>query len=326
MREIDAVIREYCDQSLPAAPAWIRILEPRFPRIAARLDSGRSVRREIEDHFRDSYEAGLSNGQNPDSAWQFARDHFGDVEHISKEIRKARTQSYTCLSIRLMAIIALIVLPLGKLARLHPPEFLHLPSLGLMAASAAVGLLITRKRDLESLRNYALYGSWLGLLYGIFRAVTVQKAPSEIGAAIAMILLSTFFGLFLAAPASRGYLAVIMMALCQFGVLISMKRVGILFLRPGVFDADLVKTVAAFSVVSVFFGLVVFDIRKLHRRLPAVAVFGMVFACIRILSNLRRPYASLIYFVCATSIPPLMAVLMALPIHKLQKRLLQKAS
>jgi hypothetical protein len=80
--------------------------------------------------------------------------------------------------------------------------------------------------------------------------------------------------------------------------------------------------IAAFSIVSVLIGLVFFDIRKLHRRLAGVAVFGMVFSYIHILSGLTRPYATLLDFVYATSIPSLIAVLFVLPIRRLQNYLL----
>ena len=61
-------------------------------------------------------------------------------------------------------------------------------------------------------------------------------------------------------------------------------------------------------------------------RLAAIAVFGMVFAYIQILSNLTHPYANLFGFLYATSIPLLTAMLIVLPIHRLQEHLLQKAN
>jgi hypothetical protein len=326
MRDIESSIKEYCAQNLPSEPIWVAILNQQLPKLAARLDSARSVQREIEDHLRESYEAFLFKGQNPPNAWKLAQDHFGDVTLISREILKARTQSYKCLTVRFLAIIAIFALPLGKNARFSFVQFFHPPSFCLIAAGAAVGFLIMRKRDFESLRKYALYGAWLGLLWGIFRAITVKDIPTELGGAIAMVLLSTFYGLFLALPTARGSVAAIMMVLCQLGVLISLARVGILSLYPGVVDVDLLKIVAAFSIVSILVGLSVFDIRKLHRRLAGVAVFGMVFAYIQILSSLTRPHATLFSFVCATSIPPLVAILIIFPIHKLQGYLLHEAN
>ena len=71
--------------------------------------------------------------------------------------------------------------------------------------------------------------------------------------------------------------------------------------------------------------LAIFDIRKLRRRIAGIAVFGMVFSNMQILSNLTRPHATLFGFVCATSIPPLMAIFILLPIHKLQGYLLHEA-
>jgi hypothetical protein len=325
MHDIESSIKAYCAQNLPFGPAWVRILSRRFPGTATRLYSVMSGQREIEDHLRDSYEAFLFKGQNPQNAWKLAQDHFGDVALISREILKVRTQSRKCLTVRFLAIIAIFALPLGKNARLSLVSFFHPPSLCLMAACAAAGFLIMRKRDFESLRKYVLYGAWLGLLWGIFRAITVRDIPTELGGAIAMVLLSTFYGLFLVLPTARGSVAVIMMVLCQLGVLISLARVGILSLHPGVVDVDLLKTVAAFSIVSVLVAFAVFDIRKLHRRIAGIAVFGMVFSNMQILSNLTRPHATLFGFVCTTSIPPLIAILILLPIHKLPGCLLHEA-
>ncbi len=145
-----------------------------------------------------------------------------------------------------------------------------------------------RKRDLNLCVNVCCM-ALLGLLWGIFRAITVKGyLRTELGGAIAMVLLSTFYGLFLVLPTARDSVAVIMMVLCQLGVLISLARVGILSLHPGVVDVDLLKTVAAFSIVSVLVAFAIFDIRKLHRRIAGIAVFGMVFSH----ENLKQPDAS----------------------------------
>ena len=227
MRDIESLIKEYCAQNLPSEPIWVAILSRQLPKLAARFDSAKSGQREIEDHLRDSCEALLLKGQNSENAWKLAQDHFGDVTLISREILKARTKSYKCLMVRFLAIIAIFALLLGQNARLSVVQFFHPPSLSLMAACAAAGFLIMRKRDFESLRKYALYGAWLGLLWGIFRVMTVD-IQTELGGAIAMVLLSTFYGLFLAFPTARGSVAAIMMVFCQLGVLISLARVGIL--------------------------------------------------------------------------------------------------
>jgi hypothetical protein len=326
MRDIEALIKEYCAQNLPSEPIWITILNRRFPKIAARLDATRSVQREIADHLRDSYEASLSKGQNPEDAWKLAQEHFGDVAVISREIHKARAQSYKCVLVRFLAIVALFVLPLGKIARIRIQAFFSPSLLFLLAVCVAVGFLITRKRDRDSLRKYAFYGAWLGLAWGIVLTLIHAKDPSELGAGVAMILLSTFYGLFLAAPKSRGFVSIAMMLICHVGVLVPLARFGLLSFYPDKIDAGLLGMTAAFSLVSVLVGLTVFDIRKLHRRLSGVAAFSLVFAYIQILSNLTRSNASLLTFAFATSIPPLIAVLAVLPIRKLQGYLLREAN
>ena len=73
MRDIETTIKEYCADNLPPDPIWISILNRRFPQIAASMDSAKPVQWEIEGHLRDSYEAYLSKGQNPEDAWKLAQ-------------------------------------------------------------------------------------------------------------------------------------------------------------------------------------------------------------------------------------------------------------
>jgi hypothetical protein len=321
MRDIEALIAEYCAQYLPPEPVWITVLNRRFPKISKRLDAIKSVQWEIQDHLRNSYEAFLSKGQSPELAWKSAQDRFGDAALISLEIREVCAQSHKCLLIRFLAVVMLLMLPLGSNARLQILQFFHPLLLFLMAACAAAGILITRKRDSASLRRYAFCGAWLGLIWGVIR-VASTNAPEKLGAGIAAILLSTFYGLFLAAPSARGIIPAAMMLICHIGVLIPCMRAGLLFCYPDTVNLSLLKIVLAFSIVSVLVGLTVFDVRRLHRRLSGVAAFSMVFGYIQILSNLTRDNGNLFYLLCVTSIPPLVAVLMALPIRKLQDRLL----
>ncbi|MBN1569073.1 MAG: hypothetical protein JXA73_14585 [Acidobacteria bacterium] len=323
MRDIGESIKEYCERHLPPEPIWISMLNRRFPKIGARMDGAESVQREFECHLRDSYEAHLAEGQNPEDAWKLAQERFGDVSVISQEIQRARAQSRRCMLIRFLAIAALFALPLGQIARIRIHAFFHPSLLLFMAVCAAVGFMITRKRDIDSLRRYAFYGSWLGLTWGIFYSLVCAKDPSKLGPGIAMIIMSTFYGLFLAAPKSRGPASILMMLLCHVGVLIPTARFGLLSFYPDGIDAGVLWMTAAFSLVSVLVGLTVFDIRKLHRRLAGVAAFSMVFAYIQILSNLTRPDASLLNLIFATSLPPLITVLIVLQIQKLQNCLLR---
>jgi hypothetical protein len=325
MHDIEKLIAAYCAQNLPPEPAWIVFLNRRFPKIAKCFDATKSVRWEIEDHLQNSYEAYISKGQSPELAWNSAQEHFGDAALISQEIRRVRAHSHKCFMIRCLAIILLLELPLGDIARIRIPSFFSPSILFFMGACAAVGYLITRKRDNATLRKYALYGAWLGLAWGVVQAVKADE-PAKIGIGIAAILMSTFYGLFFAAPMARGVVPATMMLLCHVGVLIPCARFGILPLYRGAPDVSLLKTVAAFSIVSVLVGLTVFDIRRIHRRLAAVAAFSMVFSYMRIFSNLTGDNGSILYLVCAASIAPLIAVLVILPIGKLQDYLQHEAN
>jgi hypothetical protein len=325
MRDIDTLINEFCALNLPSEPNWIAVLSQRFPGLAARFDCTKAVRWEFEDHLRASYEAHLNKGEAPDNAWKLARERFGDINPILHEIHDFRAQACKCLIIRLLAIVALFALPLGNNAGIRITQFFHLLSLCLMAASAAVGFLITRKRDLDSLRKYALYGAWLGLFWGIIRAITVQHWPTELGSAVSMILMSTFYGLFLAAPSARGLVPAAMMILCQVGMSIAFMQLGFLHPSAARFDPTLLILGAGSALVSLLVGLTVFDIRRLHRRLSGLAAFGMVFAWINICLHLTGSH-SILEFVFATSMPVLWALLIALPLRKLRRYLLQEAA
>jgi|WetSurSiteA1Bulk_404760.scaffolds.fasta_scaffold06891_4 hypothetical protein len=326
MRDIEELIKEYCAQHLPPEPAWIGVLNRRFPKISSWMDSAKSVQREIEDHLRDSYEAALSKGQSAEDAWRLEQERFGDVAVISREIQKARAQSCKCMMVRFLAVVALFVLPLGEIARIRIPAFFSPSLLFFLAACMGVGFLITRRRDWDSLRKYAFYGAWLGLIWAMVYTIIHVKDPSKLGAGAAIMLLSTFYGLFLAAPKSHGLVSIAMMLLCHVGVLIPLARFGLLSFYPDKIDAGLLGMTAALSLVSVLVSLAIFDIRKLPRRLAGVAAFSMVFAYIQILGNLTRSNASLLAFIFATSLPPLTAVLITMQFQKLQRLLLREAN
>lgn len=324
MPDIETKIQEYCARHLPPDPIWVVILNQKFPQIAARVDSGRPVRLEMEHHLRDSYEAHLTKVQNPEEAWKLAREQFGDVSVISRAIEMARTQSHKCLMIRFASILALLTLPLGEMARIRIPAFFHPELLCFLTACAALGFLITRRHNMDSLRRYAFYGAWIGLFWGIFRSIAAQ--PTELGSAVALILLSTFYGLFVAAPRSKAAVSLIMMAICHLGILASLTKIGIPIIGSGAAAIASLKIAFAFSMVSVLVGLAIFDIRKLHHHIAGVAAFGMAFAYIQILSNMTRSTASLSGLAMVASIPPLMAVLAGIPIRKLKSRLLREAN
>ena len=325
MRDIEDLITEYCARNLPPEPVWITFLNRQFPKIARRFDSIKSVQWEIQDHLQNSHEAFLSNGQSPELAWKSAQEHFGDAALISREIRKARAQSHKCLTLRFLAFVFLLILPVGHTAQLRIVTFFHPSLLFIMAVCAFGGLLITRKRDSVAFRKYAFYGAWLGLVLGLIRVFKAAD-PSELGVGVAMILLSTFYGLFLAAPEARGFIPTAMIVICHAGVLIPIARFGLLSVYPRTIDSSSLKLVAAFSIVSVLVGLAVFDVRRLHRRLAGLAAFSMIFAYIQILSNLTRDNGSLLFLACAASVPPLIAGSAVLLIHKLQSLLLREAA
>lgn len=326
MHNIEAAIKEYCAKNLSSEPAWVQFLEHRFPRIVRAIDSSQSMRMEFEDHLRDSYQSYIENGHSTEESWVLTQEHFGDTELLCQEIRNTRSLSYKCLLARFLAIIAYIVLPLGNEARFGFPQFFHPQVLFLMTAFAVLGYWITRKRDLVSLRNYALYGAWSGLFWGLFEVMTMlANDPSRCGRPVSLMLMSTFYGLFLAAPAARRLVPAAMLIICQMGMFVAFLRSGIFPLISGGIDARTLKMTAAACAVSLLAGVLVFDIRRLHRRIAGIAAFGMVFTWIELLLQMRGPQ-SISALIFATSLPPLIAILMIFPIQKLQQCLLQEAS
>jgi hypothetical protein len=324
MHNIEAAIKEYCSIILAEEPAWVRFLERKFPKISGVIDGSQSMRQECEDHLQDSYQSYIETGHNDADAWKLAQEHFGDTKFLSLEIRKIRRRSYKCLLVRFLAIIALLVLPLGKNARIPLPTFFHPQAVFLMTVCVVVGYMITRKRDSVSLRKYALYGAWLGLFWGIYRVIAVRNIPTQLGEGAAFMLFATFYGLFIATPGARRFVPAAMLILCQAGMSITLLRGWLIPLVSGGIDPRVLKMTVAACVVALLIGFLVFDIRKLHRRIAGMAAFGMVFAWIELLSNMSAP-SSLCTFICATSLPPLIAVLMIYPIQKLQEFLLQEA-
>jgi hypothetical protein len=321
MLKIEISISEYCEKNLSPEPAWIVALNRRFPRIASRLDITKSIQLEIADHLRSAYEAFLSKEQDPEKAWQQAQDRFGDPSIIADEIRNMRAQSCKCLMIRLFAMIILFILPLGKFAHLSFPTFFKPDLLFFIALFAATTSLITRKRNFSSLRQYALYGSWIALAWGVFRMITLPNDPSLFGGVIAVILMSTFYGLFIAAPSSEGLIPPVMIVMCHIGVLTSLMRLGMLDLNLSSINVFQLKNIAPSCIVSILIALIVFDIRRLHLRTAGVASFAMIFAYINILRDMTRPYDSIPMLLLATSIPALIMLFSIKSIQTLRARL-----
>jgi hypothetical protein len=79
MRDINFVIAEYCERHLPHDPAWLAILSRNLPGLLRHLDSAASVRKEIQDHLKDSFEASLLKEGSPEAAWRIARDSMGEI-------------------------------------------------------------------------------------------------------------------------------------------------------------------------------------------------------------------------------------------------------
>jgi hypothetical protein len=323
MRDIDELIKDYCAEILPPEPLWVAALNRWFPRIAARIDMLRSAQLEIEDHLRSSFGDHISKGHNAEAAWDLAREKFGDPVLISGEISRVRLQSRRCLLVRLLALAAFCALPLGKLDPIHPGWFISVNALSSLGVCVAVGTLVTRKRDADSVRKYAFCGAWIGLILGMLKAATVERLELA-GDAVAWILLSVFYGLVVAAPAARGLAAAAMVVLGHAGVLIPLIRFGILAPNFNPLEPALLHVAAIASLVSLLFSLVVFDFRKLHRRLTGMAVFGMFLCYVWIFRNFKPCLGMELVF--PVSLPLLTAAFMALPIRVLQKLMLRDAA
>jgi hypothetical protein len=326
MHNIEAIIREYCAKTIPDEPSWKSILEHKFPKFAGSMDASLSIRQEFEDHLHSSFQSYLEKGKCSEDAWRLAKEHFGDMDFLAREIKKARNRSYKCLSLRLSAIIAFMLLPLGAAERIRFATFIHPQVLFLMAGCMIAGYWITRNRDFVSLRQYALYGTWLGLFYGLFEAMTmVANDPLRMGRPISFMLMSMLYGLFIADPGARKFAATAMLLTCQIGMATALIRSGIVPLVSRGVDAGIMKMLAEACIAALLAGFLVFDIRKLHRRIAGIAALGMFYAWIGQLTELRG-LQSVEALIATTSLPALIAILMISPIQKLRQYMLREAS
>lgn len=325
MRKIEELIKEYCAQHLPPEPRWIAFLNRRLPQIAVRFDAVRPLQLEIEDHLQSSFEASLADGQSPENAWKHAREQFGDLSLLSREISRSRNRSEYCLLIRLMALALLVALPPGNSPLPFPQRFIDGKSLSYMAACILLGFVLTRRRDRESIRKFAFCGAWLALLWGIVQAIAIEIDPASVGSVIALMIMAAFYGLFLAAPSTRGWKLMAMFSLCQTGVLIALIRSGIVSMHAMRLDFTLWPMVGTASVTMMIVGFMVFDLRKLTNRLAGLAGFGMFYSYCAIMQQLRLPVDGL-SLTLATSIPFLVAAIFMIPIRKIQNCLLEGAS
>lgn len=323
MRNIDELIAEFCDEKLPPDPGWAVILRRACLKVGIHLGVIGSERREIEDHLKDSFSHHLSQGNNPERAWELVKEHFGDPAIILNELRALRTQSRRCLLIRLPAIVVLLTVALSNRAIFS--WLINAKALVCLAAGICTGILFFRDRASDSLHKYGSWGAWFGLLTGFVWAIATQHVE-DAGYAIYMMLASTFYGLILASHYMRRLGQVTMIALCQAGIMLPLFRFGLLPVFPQTFHIPLLKLAAFASLIALIAGFAIFDLRKLDRRLAGAAAVGMCLCYCQILQNLTNDLCTILELEVVTLIPFIVAELMALPIRYLQDSVLHETA
>lgn len=301
MSEIDGIIRKYCDEKMGSLTAGIRCVERMTPRFLHAATPAGSMRREIEDHLLDSYQCHLREGADAESAWGKTKEQFGDMTCISREMRTAQMKFYRHFFLRLTAVAAVFAVFSSQVFPFA--WFISMPALAFLAGGAALGWLIKRELNPDLLRKSALGGAWFGLLVGLALALSVDQAANA-GFAIALILMSVFYGLVLAAPGKKGPAPILMIVLCNVGILVALARLNICPLYVQAPTLALLKVSAVGFTVALIGGLAIFGCTRVSRSLVGVSTLAMVLCYFQMFDGTYR--FSLFDLVAATALSMLM--------------------
>jgi len=285
MPEIDDLIRDYCDVKMSGQTDGIRRIEKMIPAFLLALTPAGSMRKEVEDHLRDSFESHLDERGDRADAWQQTREHFGEMTGISRQIRAAQLQFCRHLLLRLAAVISIFICFATRI--FHPESFISGDALAFLTGGSALGWVIKRERNPSMLRKFAFGGAWFGLLVGLALALSGDQA-ADAGYAISLMLMSTFYGLVLAAPGKKGLLPILMIVLCNAGILVPLVHLNIRPIYSQTPYLELLKVSALGCIAALVGGLAIFGCTRVFRRLAGVSMLAMMLCCCQMFSRVVR--------------------------------------
>ncbi len=313
MPEVENLIRNYCDEKMSNQTAGIRHVERMMPKFLYAVTPAGAMRREIEDHLKDSYGRHLREVADTEGAWRQTREQFGDMTGIARQMRAAQMQFYRHFLLRLTAIIAVFVIFASHIFLF--PWFISMPALAFPAGGAALGWLIKRELNPHLLREFAFGGAWFGLFVGLALALSVDEAANA-GYPITLILMSAFYGLVLAVPGKKGLAPILMMVLCNVGILVPLARLNIFPLYSQASYPALLRVSAVAFIVALIGGLAIFGSARISRRLVGVSMLAMMLCYCRMLSSIDR--FSLIDLVATAALSVLMTIFFLLRVRAFQ--------
>jgi hypothetical protein len=240
------------------------------------------MRKEIEQHLRESFDSHLGESMDDATAWRHAREQFGDMELVCSRIEAAQLQFYRHLFIRSAAILVFFVFMALDWIRLV--WLISGRAFVFFGGGAISGWLLMRKRNPSVAWRFAYWGAWLGLIMGVAQAVTAKGADG-VGPGVALALLSAFYGLFLAEPGKKGSDPVLMITVCQAGILIPLAHLNLFPLYFSNHPLILLGTSILGCAGALVAGLVLYGYSKISQRFVGVSMFAMTFCYCRLLSS-----------------------------------------
>jgi hypothetical protein len=282
MPEIDRMIREYCELGVIFRPAWLRKAERIFPSFLYSRTPAGAMQKEIQQHLRESFDCHRGKSMDDATAWLHTKEQFGDIELVRSKIEAAQQQYYRHLLIRSAAILIFLVFMAVDWIRLT--WLISGNALVFFGGGAISGWLLMDKRNSSHVWRSAYWGAWFGLFMGARQAVTAH-CPDGVGPGVALALLSAFYGLFLAEPGKRGLDPVLMIIVCQAGILIPLARLHIFPLYFSHHPLILLSTSILGCMGALLAGLSFYGYSKISRRFVGVSMFAMTLCYCRLLNS-----------------------------------------
>ena len=252
-------------------------------------------RRELVVHFEQAYEMAQAETTKPasdDDAWQTVLADFGNVQDVAHELRKEHWPQYVGWRIFALVAAALVMSSLSVwMCLLDVPAacFTLGPMLVFILFDACLG-----STRWELARRVGIWGGLCGTILGTVGIVSNLADPSNVGAGMALSILSALYCVLFYTPRRSIVIALIMIAVVDMGLaLVCMSyNVGFALLLAhgwdGV-DVSFVLQVLAIGGAVIGMGIARFGFHGVARHAPSLGAGTFLVSLVIMLGDMSDP-------------------------------------
>jgi len=254
-------------------------------------------RRELAVHIEQAYEraqAETTKSSSDDDAWKTALADFGNVQDVARELQKEHWPQYVGWRIFTLVVAALVMSSIsGWMCLLDVPAACF--TLGPMLAFVLFDACLGSTRWELALR-VGVWGGLCGTILGTVSMVSNLADPSNVGAGMALSILSALYCVLFFTPQRSIVIALIMIAVVDMGLAIVCMSSNVeLALLPllleqkhywnGV-DASFVLQVLTIGGVGVCIGIARFGFHGVARHAPSLGAGTFLVSLVIMLGDL----------------------------------------